>query len=109
MSETITVTSLGTLTGGFDEGGYPLAGNDVTVDLIIAAFAPRGSDESVAGAGQTVITGGTIYGLPGTVLLSTDRLTIRGEVWQVEGESGVWASPYSSETMGVEIAVKRAS
>ncbi|TFD58017.1 hypothetical protein E3T43_07140 [Cryobacterium sp. Hh7] len=109
MSETITITRKGVPTGGYDEGGYPIIGADTIFPVDIIAFAPRGSDESATTAGQKVITGGTVYGFPGLILLSTDRLDIRGETLQVEGESGLWASPYSGESKGIEVAVKRAS
>lgn len=111
--ETVIVTSVGTpIPGEFDAQGYPLIGPETTRAVGRVAVAPKGSEESAEAFGQKVITGYTLYLPSGTVLLSTDRVEVRGVGgWQVEGDAsaGQWTSPFSGRGRGVEVAVKRAS
>src|SRR5690606_3114421 len=102
--ETVTVTRLGGPTGADDEQGNPIIGPDTTFDIDDVAVAASGSAgggntiENVAAYGPVVITGYTLFLPSGTVLLASDRLTIRGvSGWQVEGDAsaGQWTSPFS--------------
>lgn len=54
-------------------------------------FEPGGSTENRDGANQA-LADGTVYAPPGSPdVLSTDRLEIRGEVYNVIGKAQVWA------------------
>lgn len=70
-------------------------------------FAPRASDESTTSDSPAVIVGLTGYGPPGVDVLPTDRLEVRGQVYEVEGEVGVWRSPFTGWQPGVEVALRR--
>lgn len=79
--------------------------------------APRASSEQQTVGRGAVLEGLTLYLPPGTVLDPDDQLTIDGylnsdgqpRLYEVEGEPGVWTSPFTGETWGVEVAVKRAT
>lgn len=112
IGELITVTVPGAPTGGTDDQGNPVLGDDVSTSLRIKAFAPQRSDETAGAPGITVVSSGTVYGFPGTVIPSDAVLTIRGERWHVAGELGEFVSPYAGshpDARGVEVAVVRAS
>jgi hypothetical protein len=76
-------------------------------DIADCSVAPRDADEDNATGRQTVIAGFNIYAPPGTEILPTDRLLVRGQVHEVHGEPGVWTSPWTDVTSGVEIRTRR--
>ena len=71
------------------------------------AFAPRPGDETTTSDSPSVIVGLTGYGPPGADVLPTDRLEVRGDVYEVEGEVGEWRSPFTGWEPGVEVALRR--
>lgn len=70
-------------------------------------FAPRASDEAAPSDVPAVIVGLTGYGPPGVDVLPTDRLEVRGDVYEVVGEVGEWRSPFTGWEPGVEVALRR--
>lgn len=70
-------------------------------------FAPRPGDETATAGSQGVIVGLTGYGPPGADVLPTDRVEVRGEVYEVVGEVGEWRSPLTGWEPGVEVALRR--
>lgn len=70
--------------------------------------APRTSTEPREAGRDAVITGLTLYGPPGVDVLPSDRLEVRGHVWEVEGEPQVWISPLTGWAAGVVVDVRRA-
>ena len=70
-------------------------------------FAPRSGGEATTSDIPAVIVGLTGYGPPGAGVLPTDRMEVRGEVYKVEGEVGVWRSPFTGWEPGVEVALRR--
>lgn len=70
-------------------------------------FAPRGGDERSEPDMPVVIAGLTGYGPPDAEVLPTDRLEVRGDVYEVVGEVGVWRSPFTGWEPGVEVALRR--
>lgn len=70
------------------------------------AIAPRSSEERTDSRAPAVITGLTVYG-PQVDLDADDTLLIDGETYQVEGNPGVWRSPFTGWAPGLEVAVKR--
>lgn len=108
--EVVTVTRPGEPTGEFDDGGNPVAGPDVTFDVVDVAVAPAGSEEDPQALGTWVVTGYTLYVPYGTVLKPSDRLTVRGvDGWQVEGdtEASGWRNPFNGRTPGAVVTVRR--
>ena len=108
--ETVTVTREGGPTGEYDELGNPIIGPDTTFTISDVAVAPAGSTEDPQNIGLWVVTGFTLYLPYGTVLLPTDRLTVRGvEGWQVVGltDASGWRNPFTGSEPGVVVSVKR--
>jgi hypothetical protein len=103
FGETVTLLR-STVTG---QDGY---GNDVRteteVEVAGCAVWPRGSTEQTAGR-ATVIVGLTAVLPPGTAVAATDRMRVRGLVYAVDGEPGVWTSPLTGTEAGTEVALTR--
>lgn len=106
--ETVTVER----PGGTDRYGDSLPAATRTVAGCI--FAPRSSAEGsalggrVLGTPNTVITGITGY-LPADAAITATDVIVRpdGTRWQVEGEPGLWASPFTGWSPGLEVALVR--
>jgi hypothetical protein len=89
-------------------------GNDLYDDvpteksLECVGVVPRYSSERDQGE-STVIVGKTLLvpPLPGYDALPTDRFRVAGVVYEVDGEVGVWRSPFSGTFFGTEVPVKR--
>lgn len=73
-----------------------------------AAVAPRSSAERASNQTPAVLTGKSVYG-PQVTLTPHDWLRIDGVLHEVEGEPGVWTSPYTGRRFGIEVAVKKVS
>ena len=81
--------------------------NAVRTDSPGWGFAPRSNDENTTAGSPSVIVGLSGYGPPGVDVLPTDRMEVRGEVYEVEGEVGEWRSPLTGWEPGVEVALRR--
>lgn len=108
FGETVTVLSAPLAT---DEYGSPSAERDwsAATETVIegCAVAPRSSSE-VDDPGRTAVIVGLSVFLPaGSVVSPHDRMLVRGETYEVEGEPGVWRSPFTGWTPGVEVALRR--
>ena len=69
--------------------------------------APGGPEQQ---ARDTTIKGWTVYAPPGTEVLTTDRVRIRGVVCEITGESGDWGqSPFTGLRGPVQFAADRIS
>lgn len=99
--QTITIVHAGST----DVYGDPTAGT--SVDVAGCAIAPRSSSDITDRARSGIIVGLTAYFPPDTVILSSDSFVIAGTVWQLDGESGDWTSPFTGWKPGVEAALKR--
>jgi len=111
FGEAVTVTRPGLGSGPDDARGNPTPAPPTTFNVEDVAVAPAGSEEDPQALGLLVVTGYTLYLPYGTTLLPADRLTIRGvDGWQVEGDSTVagWRNPFTGETPGVVVSVRRA-
>lgn len=100
VGETETVTVI--RPPGKDTFGDPLPGAQPEFDVEGCLFAPGSSSEYQLNANQ-VVTGGTVYAPPGTNVRETDRLRVRGDVYEVDGKPGVWGG------VGVEIRLRLAT
>lgn len=112
MSEMVSIIRESSVATGEDAQGSPTYGPPAMILVPrfkhLPVFAPKGSAESQDAFGQQVIASGTVYLPPGTVVLSTDRFTIRGDSsWHVDGEAGDWISPFDGQGKVVEVALKR--
>ena len=84
-------------------------GNDVYIPTDIpipgCAFDPGGSVESVQGQ-DMVTTKPTVYAPPGTVVLATDGVTVRGLPYEVDGAPSDYISPFTGWNPGVVVRLK---
>lgn len=94
-TETVTVIRPAGRDAFGDETGDPA---EFTVPGCL--FAPGPSQEPAFLALQ-VITDGTVYAPPGTEVVPTDRINVRGDLYTVVGHPQVWGS------FGVVIALRR--
>jgi hypothetical protein len=92
----------------FDQYGDPVNPTRTGGNITGCAVAPRYSTEPTARGQQGVIVGLSVYAPAGSDILSTDLLTVRGNLYQVEGEPAEWINPYTGHNFGIEVAVKRA-
>jgi len=97
--------------GGVDQYGDPIPGTVTTHVLAGVALAPRtgggfGDVDSRSRAG--VVVGLTMYAAHDADIRPTDRVEIDGELWEVDGEPGRWASPFTGRLHGCQVALKRA-
>ena len=72
--------------------GDPAAGSPVESELAGALFAPGASSELNSGA-NSVDTDAALYleGNTETGVLPTDRIRVRGEMYEVVGKPAIWA------------------
>jgi hypothetical protein len=85
-----TVTLLRDSPGGFDPYGDPITSTTTRTDTPGCLVAPTVSTEPTARGREGVVTGWTVYAVPGTDALFTDRVEIRGVVCRITGEVGDW-------------------
>lgn len=90
-------------------------GNDVYTDdpqtIEGVGVAPRdgngtSGNENTQGR-ETVIIGLTLFLPAGTRVAATDRFTVRGDPYEVEGQPEAFLSPFTGLNPGLPVAVKR--
>lgn len=108
--ETVTVIRPGPPTQ--DEYGNDVPGTPTETDIPGCGIAPRegaGGGSEILQAQQvrdTVITGLTLYAPYGTDLRATDRVRVGGAVYEVQGQPGAFASPFTGSTGPVMAALQ---
>jgi hypothetical protein len=89
-----------------DGMGQEHPGPDVEVPVAGCAVWPRTSSEQDQAQSQ-VIVGITLFVPPGTQVDAHDRVRVRGVVYQVDGEPGLYRSPLTGHASGIEVALRR--
>lgn len=116
MKYGITVTVHRTSPGGVDEYGDPIEGTTTTHTIDNCAVAPRSgqpgshSSEMSERGRQGVIEGVTLYAPYGADLLRTDQVELPApysDMYEVEGEPGLWRNPFTGWEAGLEVALRR--
>lgn len=107
--ETVTLLRPGASTGR-DELGLPVPGPVEEIVLTGCVVTPRQEAERIGGPAQqgrdTVVTGWTVYVPPGgTVVLTTDRMLIRGETCEVLGHPEDWGRSPFTGTRGPQVVI----
>jgi hypothetical protein len=103
VGETVTILRAGAPTT--DRNGDPVPGADVRIPVRDCLVAPRLAGDAVGPGRQGVIVGTTVYFPAATDVRATDRLEVRGEVHDIEGDVGIWpGAPGGRDT---EVATKR--
>lgn len=90
--------------------GNDVPGSPTEIPVSGCAIAPRdgsgpGSNE-ITDARDTVITGLTLYAPYGTDIRATDRVRVGGDLYEVDGQSGSYRSPFTGSTGPVVAALK---
>jgi len=93
---------------GTDEYGNATAGSFAKLVAVPGcAVAPRKELELVTNGRTGVILGWTVYAPHGTDVKAHDQVRILDEQYEVEGEPGVWDSPFTGWKPGVEINIRK--
>jgi hypothetical protein len=101
-----SVTRLRPVASGTDRYENPTF-TDSSTTLTGAAFAPGGAVEPVEVGRASVVTSPSLYFRSTVDLLATDRVVVRGITYTVEGDPAVWVSPFTGETRGVSVSLRR--
>lgn len=76
------------------------------VDIAGCSIAPRTEGEDTDRGREGVVIGQVVRVPRAVDVLATDRLEVRGELYQVDGEPAHWRSPYTNR-QGTEILLRR--
>lgn len=102
--ETATVLRPGPTTQ--DPYGNDVPGEDTETTYQGCAVWPRVSSEDVQARDQ-VIDGLYVLFPAGADVQATDRIRVRGEVYLVDGEPGLYRSPMTGTTVGPQVSLTR--
>lgn len=83
--------------GSEDAHGNQVDGWATAVQVGVYAFDPGGSSEPLIPGHDRVITTPTIYAPTSVVFGDRDRVTARGVLYEVEGETRAWVHPDGSQ------------
>jgi hypothetical protein len=95
---------------GLDRYRNPLPGVDTETPFDRAGFDPGGSREPVEVGRTATVTTPKVYFLGyAPDIVSTDRLRVRGLVYQVQGRPAEWRDPYAGNAVrGVVVELELA-
>lgn len=79
---------------------------DPSVDLGIYAFNPGTSGEPAVQGHERVVTEPTLYVPTGAVIGHQDRVTVRGKLFEVDGDLRDFRNPYGSVMDGCAVGLK---
>jgi hypothetical protein len=108
FGDTVTILRPGPPTRDVYQNDVPGTPTEITIPG--CAVAPR--DGTGAGANEivdardTVISGLTLYAPYGTDIRATDRVRVGGDLYEVEGHSGTFRSPFTGSTGPVVVALE---
>lgn len=92
---------------GVDEHGEPNPGTPADIPSDGWAVAPLTADEDSVATGQQLIEGFTLYKRDEWVdIRSTDRVTVRGDVYAVTSDANQWQHPHR-DRRGTVVIVRR--
>ena len=104
ISETVQHS---TFQGGAEDAyGNPIDGWADPVDLGIYAFNPGTTTEPFLPGHDRVITQPAMYVPEGAHINSRDRITVRGDVYEVDGVVLDYRNPYDSSMDGIQVNLK---
>lgn len=102
--ETVTIIRPGPPTE--DEYGNSVPGTPVETSVPGCAVAPRSSSEDLQARDQVII-GLTVWMPSGTDVRATDKMRVRSVLYEVDGEPGSYASPFTGTGGPVQVALTR--
>lgn len=94
------------VTDAWGNGGHYDWSDPVRAPIDRVSVAPRFSDDGSSRWTATIV-GITIYCPPGIELLDTDKLEVRGVIYEIEGDAAAWVNPYTQTEVGVQAALRR--
>ena len=107
MTETVTRIRAGAPTGT-DAFGQPIPGPDVETAIEGALFAPGASSEPVEVGREAVVSSPTLYFRGARPdLVRTDRVRVRGLVYELDGDPADWRNG-DSPVGGLVVTLRRA-
>lgn len=79
-----------------------------TADHTITGCAAEPTSTSEVNDGRTSVTDGiNLYMPAGSDLLPSDRVTLRGATYEVQGEPAVWSNPLTPDVAGIVATLRR--
>lgn len=108
FGDTVTILRPGPPTRDVYQNDVPGTPTEITIPG--CAVAPR--DGTGAGANEivdardTVISGLTLFAPYGTDIRATDRVRVGSDLYEVEGHSGAFRSPFTGSTGPVVVALE---
>lgn len=98
-----TVDILRSLPGGTDPYGDPIEGTETEIPVPgCAVWTGATANTEQLLPGREPVTADRAVSFPsGTVVYRTDRLRIRGQVYEIEGDPFEYVSPFSGKSFGV--------
>lgn len=102
------VTRIRRVEDGVDRYGNPTY-IDVETSVPGAAFAPEQASQEPTEVGRaSVITKPTLYfNRPRPDFIASDRVRVRGWLYEVDGDPADWRSPWGTDWGGLVVALKR--
>ena len=77
------------------------------IDSRVRPTAGTGSQEDTGGGREGVVDAWDLFCPAGADLAATDRVEVRGDVYEVDGQPAVWTSPYGSGRGGMQVTLRR--
>ncbi len=106
VGETVIIHRAGP-PGEPDRYGDPKPGPVEHITVPGCIVAPRTSSEDNR-ARQAVIVGLSLYPPPDVRIEPADRVEVRGALYEVDGEPGVWTNTFANvPPAGIEVALRR--
>ncbi|HEU4567436.1 MAG TPA: hypothetical protein VFR99_05325 [Marmoricola sp.] len=102
-----TVVRIRLTPGGRDRFGDPVGTTEDRLTIPGCAVAPRQGGEQIGDGRYAVTSGIDLYAPAGADILPSDRVEVRGVVYEVTGEPADWASPYSGRRPGMLVQLTR--
>lgn len=111
MTDPAYLPGAGTVTvhpaGGTDRFGDPVPGPD-PYEVPGCVWAPRGSSETTDRS-NTVIVGLALFAPFDAAIPATAQVEVEGRRYEVEGEPGRWANPFTGDREGLQVALRHVS
>lgn len=93
--------------GAEDSHGNPIDSWAAPVTVQGCAFDPGASQEVFEPGRNPVTSSPRVFAPAGTVVTARSRVTVRGQLYLVDGDPAVWVNPYTGSAPGVSVTLER--
>jgi hypothetical protein len=93
--------------GAEDAHGNPIETFAAPVTVPGCAFDPGASQEVYEPGRNPVTVAPRVFAPAGTVVTARSRVTVRGQVYLVDGDPAVWRNPYTGWQPGIVVTLGR--